>query len=60
MKIEITLKCPTCSGVNIKKNGKKKNKKQNYCCNDCGRQFIGNHALTYMGCHSELADKIGY
>jgi len=58
MKIEITLKCPTCSGANIKKNGKKENKKQNYCCNDCGRQFIGDHALTYTGCHSELAGKI--
>ena len=58
MKIEIILKCPSCSGINIKKNGKKKNKKQNYCCNDCKRQFIGDHALTYKGCHSELANKI--
>jgi transposase-like protein len=29
-----------------KKNGKKIDGKQNYYCNDCGRQFIGNHALT--------------
>ena len=58
MKIEITLKCPDCSGSNIKKNGKKNNTKQNYYCNDCGRQFIGDHALTYNGCNSELQQKI--
>jgi len=57
MKIEITIKCPRCAGINIKKNGKK-NKKQNYRCNDCGRQFIGDHALTYKGCCSLLISKI--
>jgi IS1 family transposase/transposase-like protein len=41
-----------------KKNGKKIDGKQNYYCNNCGRQFIGNHALSYKGCHSELKDKI--
>jgi hypothetical protein len=41
-----------------KKNGKKINKKQNYCCKDCGRQFIGDHALTYKGCHSKLKKRI--
>jgi insertion element IS1 protein InsB len=56
--IEITLKCPKCSGTNILKNGTKKNKVQNYLCKDCGRQFIGDHALTYKGCHSELYAKI--
>ena len=25
---------------------------------DCGRQFIGDHALTYKGCHSDLNHKI--
>jgi len=47
MKIEITLYCPDCQGAKVKKNGKKSSKKQNYFCKDCGRQFIGNHALTY-------------
>ncbi|MCI5159868.1 MAG: hypothetical protein D3906_15875 [Candidatus Electrothrix sp. AUS1_2] len=58
MKIEITIKCPCCSCNDIKKNGKKKNKKQNYLCNDCGRQFIGDHNLTYKGCRSSLINKI--
>lgn len=58
MKVEITIVCPCCSSINIKKNGKKKNKKQNYRCNDCGRQFIGDHALTYKGCFSGLISKI--
>ena len=58
MKVEITIKCPCCSGIDINKNGKKKNKKQNYLCNDCGRQFIGDHNLTYKGCCSGLINKI--
>ena len=58
MEIKITLVCPKCFGKNIKKNGKKKNNKQNYCCNDCKGQFIGDHALTYKGCHTKLTHKI--
>jgi transposase-like protein len=62
MKITITLYCPACQSANIfilsvaevKKNGKKSSKKQNYFCKDCGRQFIGDHALTYKGSHSSL------
>ena len=41
-----------------KKNGKKSSKKQNYFCKDCRRQFIGDHALTYKGWHSELIQKV--
>ena len=58
MKIEITLYCPKCQSPKIKRNGNKSNKKQNYLCNACGRQFIGNHALSYKGCHSILIQKI--
>ena len=58
MEIKITLKCPSCSGTNIVKNGIKQNKKQNFMCNDCTRQFIGDHALSYKGCHSDLNHKI--
>ena len=58
MKIEITLQCPACSGTEIKKNGKKSNGKQNYYCNNCNKQFIGDHALSCKGCHSELKQKI--
>jgi IS1 family transposase len=32
--------------------------KQNFLCKDCGRQFIGDHALTYKGCHSSIIQKI--
>jgi hypothetical protein len=58
MKIKITLYCPDCKSAKIKKNGKKSSKKQNFICKDCGRQFIGNHALTYKGCHAVLTQNI--
>jgi len=52
MKIQITLTCSQCKSINIVKNGKKQAKKQNYLCNDCSRQFIGDPALSYKGAHS--------
>jgi transposase-like protein len=58
MKIKITLYCPQCQGAKIKKNGKKSYGKQNYFCRECGHQFIGDHALSYRGCHSGLTHKI--
>jgi IS1 family transposase/transposase-like protein len=58
VKIEITLYCPNCQSTKIKRNGKKSCKKQNYLCKKCSRQFIGDHALTYKGCHSCLIQKI--
>jgi IS1 family transposase/transposase-like protein len=58
MQITITLYCPDCQSAKIKKNGKKSSKKQNYFCKECGRQFIGDHSLSYKGCHSELTRKI--
>jgi len=58
MKIQITLYCPDCQSSKIKRNGKKPSQKQNYLCKDCSRQFIGNHALSYKGCHSSLIQKI--
>ena len=58
MKITITLHCPDCQSTKIKRNGKKTSKKQNYFCKDCRRQFIGDHALTYKGCHSKLIHRI--
>jgi len=58
VKIEITLYCPNCQSTKIKRNGKKSYKKQNYLCKKCSRQFIGDHALTYKGCHSCLTQRI--
>jgi IS1 family transposase/transposase-like protein len=58
MQIKITLHCPDCQSAKIKKNGRKSNKKQNFLCKNCGHQFIGDYALTYNGCHSELNIKI--
>ena len=58
MKITITLYCPDCQSTKIKKNGKKTYGKQNYLCKTCFRQFIGDHALSYKGCHSRLTQKI--
>jgi len=58
MSITITLYCPGCQSAKIKKNGKKSYNKQNYFCKNCGRQFIGDHALSYKGCSSALNHKI--
>jgi IS1 family transposase/transposase-like protein len=58
MKINKTLKCPKCQSVKVKKNGWKSYGKQNFFCNKCGHQFIGDHALSYKGCHSGLTHKI--
>ncbi|KAA6300619.1 MAG: hypothetical protein EZS26_003225 [Candidatus Ordinivivax streblomastigis] len=54
MNIILTLHCPDCQSTKIKKNGKKASGKQNYLCKNCFRPFIGDHALTYKGCHSGL------
>ena len=60
MKIEIELYCPNCQSAKIVKNGIKSNGKQNYLCKNekCGRQFIGDHNLTYKGCHSIINHRI--
>lgn len=58
MKIEIELHCPRCQSSSIKKNGIKRDRKQNYRCKHCGRQFIGDHHLTYLGCHSKANRQI--
>ena len=57
-KIEITLYCPNCQSTKIKKMARNRIKKQNYLCKKCSRQFIGDHALSYKGCHSCLIQKI--
>jgi transposase-like protein len=58
IKIEFTLKCPNCLGIHIVKNGIKKYGPQNYLYNECGKQFIGDHALDYNGYHSGLKHRI--
>ena len=58
MKISITLYCPNCQSAKIKKNGQKSYGKQNYLCKSCGRQFIGDHALSYKACLSSIAQCI--
>ena len=58
MKTQIDISCPDCHSPSLKKNGIKSYGKQNYQCKDCKRQFIGDHALTYQGCHSQIEDKI--
>ncbi|WP_392419900.1 IS1 family transposase [Capnocytophaga canis] len=58
MLITIKLHCPNCQCTKIVKNGNKKNKKQNYLCKTCKRQFIGDHNLTYKGWASHIAAKI--
>lgn len=58
MQITLYINCSACLGDSIKKNGKKSYGKQNYQCKDCRRQFIGDHALSYLGCHSQKESKI--
>ena len=58
MQITLAIKCPTCLSDSIKKNGIKVDGKQNYQCKDCKRQFIGDHALSYLGCKSGITRKI--
>ena len=55
---QITVYCPRCKGHNIKKNGFDDNQKQRYACKDCTRRFIGDHHLTYKGCHSQSDELI--
>ena len=58
MKIKIEINCPHCQSTKISKNGNKASGKQNFLCKSCGRQFIGDHALTYKGCHSKVYNRI--
>ena len=58
MYTQITVYCPRCKGHNIKKNGFDDNQKQRYACKDCTRRFIGDHHLTYKGCHSQSDELI--
>ncbi len=64
MKLEITLHGPNCHSTNIQlplrvKNGKKSYKnRQHFLCKDWGRQFVGDMFLDYLGCHSQLWDRV--
>ena len=57
MYTQITVYCPRCKG-HKKKNGRNDNQKQRYACKDCTRRFIGDHHLTYKGCHSQSDELI--
>ena len=46
------INCPHGSSLNLKKNGKTRNKKRKYQCHDCGRQFITRY--SYQGCRPEV------
>ena len=53
------LKCPSCESENTKKNGTTHNEKQNYMCNDCGRQFVkGGQNWFISDYEKELVDKL--
>ena len=58
MKTQIDISCPNCHSPSFSIYGIKSYGKQNYQCKACKRQFIGDHALTYNGCHSRIEDKI--
>ncbi|RRD59173.1 hypothetical protein EII40_11090 [Tannerella forsythia] len=58
MTITIELHGPNCQGTKVVKNGNQKNKKQNYLCKTCKRQFIDDHNLTCKGWASYITAKI--
>ena len=35
-----TVRCPSCQSIQVVKNGKIHNGKQNHKCRECGRQFV--------------------
>ena len=41
------MQCPKCASRKISKNGIRDNHKQNYRCNECGRQFVENPSGHY-------------
>ncbi|MEB3768268.1 IS1 family transposase [Acinetobacter sp. MD2] len=52
-----TSKYHTCLSDSIKKSGAKVDGKQNSQFKICKCQFIGDHALSYQGCHSGIKTK---
>ena len=50
----LRITCPSCSSLNIKKNGKTANQKQRYRCKDGGRQLITGY--TCNGCRKTVRD----
>jgi transposase-like protein len=54
----IEISCPHCHSKSIKKNGKKRNGKQNYFCKDCHRQFLGESHYSQQGRKTEVLKEI--
>lgn len=53
------LICPNCESQSIKKNGHTHHGKQNYKCNDCGRQFVENGTSWFISEDTKsLIDKL--
>lgn len=47
------MQCPGCKSEHIRKNGKNRQRKQNYVCVSCDRQFITNYN-THQGYSDEF------
>ncbi len=47
------MQCPGCKSEHIRKNGKNRQRKQNYVCVSCDRQFIVNYD-THQGYSDEF------
>ena len=58
MKIQIDINYRYCHSPSFSMYGIKSYSRQNYQCKDGKLQSIGDHALTYNGCHSRIEDKI--
>ncbi len=57
-RLTIVIPCLHCQKTNIVRNWKKYNRKQNYRCKDCGRQFIADHERRYQGAVPRIIDMI--
>lgn len=56
--VQITITCPSCSSENIRKNGIKKDKQQNYLCTNCKRQFVLDYFKKNNGSKTSIDKKI--
>ena len=51
--VKVAMQCPECKSEQIRKNGKNRQRKQNYICVQCSRQFI-EHYDAHLGYSDEF------
>ncbi len=56
LEVLIQVCCSNCEGANLKKNGQKANRNQNYRCPNCSKQFQDRHA--YCGADPRIKQQV--